>query len=218
MMRLLFLSIIILLCQQLPAQKIEFKVQLAGEDVELDKDYFVGRQTLALSKCKFYISMVSLEWRIPNKNYHLIDLSNKKSLSIKVPNAIKNPSFFTATIGIDSATNVAGVYGGDLDPTNGMYWTWQSGYINIKLEGTSTNCPARKNKFQFHLGGYSYPFNSSRNVTYKIKPKGDTYFVYINLDTFFKDIDLSKDYQVMSPNKKAMEYSDLFAQCFTVDE
>jgi hypothetical protein len=28
-------------------------------------------------------------------------------------------------LGIDSLTNVSGAMGGDLDPTKGMYWTWQ---------------------------------------------------------------------------------------------
>ena len=70
-------------------------------------------------------------------------------------------------LGIDSITNVSGAQGGDLDPTKGMYWAWQSGFINIKLQGTSNSCPPPKNEFEFHLGGYQYPFNSLQTIILK---------------------------------------------------
>ena len=63
-------------------------------------------------------------------------------------------------LGIDSLTNVSGALGGDLDPTKGMYWTWQNGYVNFKLQGTSDLCNNPKNEFEFHLGGYLKPFNN----------------------------------------------------------
>ena len=66
------------------------------------------------------------------------------------------------------ASNVAGAIGGTLDPINGMYWAWNSGYVNFKIEGTSTLSNARKNAFKFHLGGYQHPYNSYRAVLIKI--------------------------------------------------
>ena len=86
-------------------------------------------------------------------------------------------------IGIDSITNVSGAMGGDLDPTKGMYWTWQSGYINFKLEGTSPDCPARKNEFQFHLGGYAYPNASVQKIALTATGQGNIN-VQMNLDMF----------------------------------
>ena len=55
-------------------------------------------------------------------------------------------------IGIDSLTNVSGDLDGDLDPALGMYWAWNSGYINMKLEGKSSSCKSVKKEFQFHIG------------------------------------------------------------------
>ena len=54
-------------------------------------------------------------------------------------------------IGVNSALNFAGPQAGALDVANGMYWTWQSGYIGLKLEGMSTACPEG---FTYHVGGF----------------------------------------------------------------
>jgi hypothetical protein len=49
---------------------------------------------------------------------------------------------------------VSGALDGDLDPTLGMYWAWNSGYIQFKMEGMHSQCNTRRHEFQFHLGGY----------------------------------------------------------------
>lgn len=66
-------------------------------------------------------------------------------------------------IGVDSlrSTMDIGQRTGVLDPAgdhtsaNGMYWSWNSGYIFMKLEGTSTSAPtdATGNRtFRYHVG------------------------------------------------------------------
>ena len=112
-------------------------------------------------------------------------------------------------IGVDSLTNVSGIFEGDLDPANGMYWTWQSGYINIKLEGTSRLCPARKNKFYWHIGGYTPPFNLLRKVALKTNGK-----VSIQLEKLFEEIDISVVYQIMSQNENAVKIADRLPSLF----
>ncbi len=50
---------------------------------------------------------------------------------------------------------------GDHTSANGMYWSWNSGYIFLKLEGTSPTAPLKPTgtrDFQYHIGffgGYS---------------------------------------------------------------
>lgn len=66
--------------------------------------------------------------------------------------------------GIDSLENVSGAFGGDLDPTKGMYWAWHSGDINFKLEGHSAGCGSRDNAFQLRLGGYQAPHASLQTI------------------------------------------------------
>lgn len=126
-----------------------------------------------ISAFRFYISGMEfydgdkVQWKITN-SFHLIDASVPSSLQfqIEIPPQLRYTSV-KFILGIDSATNVSGVLAGDLDPSKGMYWAWQSGYINFKLEGASANCPTRNNEFQFHLGGYASPFASVQTVTIK---------------------------------------------------
>ena len=118
---------------------------------QLDSDQII------FTKIKFYISKIVWMYEqtfvcSPDSKYHLVDLEDPKSLIItatcpdkKLFNRLK------FDIGVDSATNVSGVSGNDLDPIHGMYWTWQSGYINIKIEGTSTRCITRNRQFEFHV-------------------------------------------------------------------
>jgi hypothetical protein len=117
-------------------------------------------------------------------------------------------------VGIDSVTNVAGAMGGDLDPTNGMYWTWQSGYINIKLEGRSNKCVTRNNAFTFHLGGYQFPFNALQNVILPIQQR-EQINVVVDLQKFFTSFDLTTQNQIMSPGKSAIFLSNQFSTIFS---
>lgn len=58
-------------------------------------------------------------------------------------------------VGVDKARNTSGAQSGALDPTvNGdMYWSWNTGYIQAKLEGTSPQSTATNNFFEYHIGG-----------------------------------------------------------------
>jgi hypothetical protein len=105
--------------------------------------------------------------------------------------------------------------GGDLDPTKGMYWTWQSGYINFKLEGNSNLCKTRHNEFQFHLGGYQQPFNCLQTVFVQVKSTAN---IKLNIDVekFFQYIQLSQLNHIMSPSKEAVELSEKLTETFSV--
>ena len=89
---------------------------------------------------------------------------NKKICCLRLQNYKKNIKSISFCIGIDSLASVSGALSGDLDPSNGMYWAWQSGYINMKIEGTSSSCKTRKNSFNFHIGGYLKPYNAIKKI------------------------------------------------------
>lgn len=90
------------------------------------------------------------------KKHRLTDIENPTSLafshSINKNKKYKRVQF---SIGMDSIANVSGAFGSDLDPTNGMYWAWQSGYINFKLEGNHTlpkkNWAVQKIRLTFYI-------------------------------------------------------------------
>jgi hypothetical protein len=106
---------------------------------------------------------------------------------------------------------------GNLDPTTGMYWTWQSGYINFKLEGVASASPAKYNKFYWHIGGYRDPFNAQREVEISTKSANFT-TIEIQLAHLFTKIDLSKLYQVMSPNTQSVQIANELSALFRIPQ
>jgi hypothetical protein len=118
-------------------------------------------------------------------------------------------------LGIDSAINMAGALGGPLDPTTGMYWTWQSGFINIKIEGKMTSSSEVEQPFVFHLGGYKHPFPSIQQISLDLK---DGSFIQIGIDLkqFIERINSTKVNHIMSPGAEAVQLSERFAKSFMV--
>ena len=138
--------------------------------------------------------------------YDLMDAFNEKTLSVNIPSNISYTKL-KFNLGIDSTTNVSGALGGDLDPTKGMYWTWQSGYINFKLEGTSNICKTRHNEFQFHLGGYQYPNNNLQTVFIDAVSKQNIE-VGVDIQKIINQINLTQQHHIMSPGQEAMDFSE----------
>ena len=177
--------------------------------------------SIQIETFKFYISSIEflkddkIVWKEEN-SFHLINVADEKSLTIFIPGA-SNITYNTIrfNLGIDSLTNVSGAMGGDLDPTKGMYWTWQSGYVNLKLEGRSNVCKSRNNEFQFHLGGYQYPFNALQKVILKVEENKKTNIV-LDIKKCIDNIDLSQQNQIMSPSKQAVLLSEKAVEIFSV--
>ncbi|WP_298396421.1 MbnP family protein [Flavobacterium sp.] len=209
---------------------ISFQVDLCwnSENLELNKDYISNKDTLKLDLVKFYISDLKIEYNngsfYNEKNsYHLIDIENKKSLQFLIPRNTNKISKVIFNVGLDSTTSVSGALSDDLDVTNGMYWAWQSGYINMKIEGTSKSCKTRKNAFQFHIGGYLKPYYALRKVVLDCNDNnnnnniGDKILLKVNLFKLFNTIDLSKNNSIMIPCEKAMKIADNSAEMYSIE-
>lgn len=222
----------LLSCFQLFAQSkdslhINFKVNFDKFPLELNKEYTTSdKDKIAISTFRCYISNIEIYYAdktvFKEKNsFHLLDLENPNSCIIPITN--KNDKIISKvsfSIGIDSLTNTSGALTGDLDPTKGMYWAWQSGYINMKMEGKSPSCnpeaSGRKDEFQFHIGGYLQPYYAMRKKVISVNHHGDVNIV-IDASIFFAEIELSKTSSVMIPGKTAMELSDTMVKMFYLE-
>jgi hypothetical protein len=202
------------------ASCIKFNPSFGAARLSADSVYHLNvSDSIQITSLRFYVS--NMELLDNNKSvwkdavqFHLMDAFNEKTLSVTIPSNI-NYSKLKFNFGIDSTTNVSGAMGGDLDPTKGMYWTWQSGYINFKLEGTSNICKTRHNEFQFHLGGYQHPFNSLQTVFIEIT---STSTIEINIDLLkiFQQINLTQQHHIMSPGQEAMDFSEKVIQSLRI--
>ncbi len=191
--------------------------------MQLGQSYFLKslNDSVLFETLKFYVSKPeNVEGKTLTYNtspkYQLIDLEKPTSLEMQVL-LPQNSNFntFRFLLGVDSITNMGGAQGGDLDPTKGMYWSWQSGYINLRLEGKSKSCPARKNVFQYHLGGYSAPYNSSQTIELQTKVNKEI-VINIALDELIQKVDITKNFEIMSPGEKAMEFADFLPTIFSI--
>jgi hypothetical protein len=194
-----------------------------GAPLQLNDMYYhlAPTDSVLIETFKCYISAVTFKKAnttvFAEKNsYHLVnaDAASSMSFFIPIPDHIGFDEV-TFNLGIDSLTNVSGALGGDLDPSKGMYWTWQSGYINFKLEGKSNLCATRKNEFQLHLGGYSGQGNALQAVSLKV-PETKDLTIAFPVDKFLKEVDLAKQNAVMIPGKQAVELSRIAARLFEV--
>jgi len=188
--------------------------------VVMDSVYlFDDNKPVKFETLKFYISGIQLfnnaklVWR-EKKSFHLCGTdSSNKNIPLNIP-ASAEFTQLTFNLGIDSVTNVSGALGGDLDPTKGMYWTWQNGYVNFKLEGKSEKSKDPKKEFQFHLGGYSGADKTLQTITLNCVYKKEIGIV-IDLKQFMNSTDLEKKHHIMSPGEAAVILSQMAAKCFS---
>jgi hypothetical protein len=205
----------ILFGQSKKALELNINSLINNSHINLSK---LESDSLKIETLKFYLTGFSLSksgktiWK-EKYSYHLVDFSKPKSqyfsLDIGKNVAFDSIHFY---LGTDSLTNVSGVMGGDLDPTKGMYWAWNSGYINFKLEGKHKSRP-----FEFHLGGYTSPFQTVQKINLKVHSV-DNLTLSFNISKFLNTIDLVNQPNIMSPCKESKRLSKLAASLFYIDE
>ncbi len=190
--------------------------------LKLDNSFYKlgSGDSIQIDQLKFYVSGIEflnndkIVWK-EKKSFHLLDAYQRRlTVSLKTP---PNLAFDKVkfNVGIDSTTNVSGALGGDLDPTKAMYWNWQNGYINFKLEGRSNLCKTRNNEFVFHLGGYQYPFGTLQTVILPAATKQKTDIV-IDVNKIITGINLSEKNLIMSPCNEAVLLSEKLSKAFSL--
>lgn len=217
--------LLMLLSQALAAQKkvLSFPVTISYQDsaVQLGKMYFdeILEDSIRFDKIKFYISEPQIlsdgkVLKSYSKQHRLIDASVPSENSIDIKLRGKNiPDELTFYIGVDSLSNVTGAHADDLDPSNGMYWAWQSGYVFFKLEGYSPKSKNRNHQFVYHIGGFEAPHKAIQNIRLNIE--GDTQIV-LDLSKIISEFDVLKSDNIMSPSKEAVDLSKYIAKSISV--
>jgi hypothetical protein len=146
-------------------KNVNLKVDLTWgpnyDDFALNTKYFhsAAQDTISISLLKLYISNVELikedgsSYIFP-ESYFLVDAEDENSHNITLPN-VPNGTYKAVKfmIGVDSLRNVSGAQTGVLSTSNGMFWSWNSGYIFAKAEGFAAKAPEKN--FIYHLGGFS---------------------------------------------------------------
>src|ERR1700746_1185644 len=129
-------------------------------------------QTFTVNNFKYYISNIHLQKKdgteFISPDYFLINEDEESSKNI-ILNNIPDGEYTSISfiVGVDSAHNCSGAQSGALDPANGMFWAWNTGYIFLKLEGKSKFSGGPGGIFEYHIGGYKSSANSIRTISLK---------------------------------------------------
>lgn len=85
--------------------------------------------------------------------HKLINANDPASLNLTL-DSVRNGDYTSVRflLGVDSLHNHTGAQAGDLDPVNGMIWTWNTGYIFYKHEGNYITKTGDTASVVFHLG------------------------------------------------------------------
>ncbi|GAB4207142.1 MAG: hypothetical protein Fur0023_17700 [Bacteroidia bacterium] len=191
--------------------------------------------SVKISTFKYYISNITLTktdnstYTVPN-SYYLVNHNASGSMASFTISGIPIGQYkaIKMLIGVDSARNVSGAQTGALDPANGMFWSWSTGYIMLKLEGTSPQSAAADKSFKYHIGGFSGVNNTLRwitpsfnamtaNVSSSVIP--EIHFK-TDISEIFKtpnNIQLNTTYNVTMPGMMAKMIADNYADMITVE-
>lgn len=168
--------------------EFEFDNQAAGSSLVFGQNYTnaVG-ETLQFTTFDYYISNIVLvksdgtRYVVPkDASYFLCKHDDPDTREIKIDNVPAGDyTQMEFVLGVDSAKSVSPIDQrvGVLDPAtgaNGHYWSWNAGYIFLKMEGTSPVAPAPELIFQYHVGlfgGYSSPTLNNLK-TFKLQVPG----------------------------------------------
>jgi len=215
---LLICSNVLLFAQN---KQLNFSIQPQWnhQKLELEKGYVLDTGVISISALKFYLSAFKLfrnnvvvySDSIPA---YLFDMENTTAIELNIPKSVDYDEL-AFQLGIDSALTVSGNITGDLNPQKGMYWAWQSGYINFRIEGQVEHQNQQKEGFDFHLGGYKYPYNSSQLIKIKLNKVNQTNIgLKLDVANLLAYFNLNENKHLMSPGEKAVNFSKAISKSF----
>jgi hypothetical protein len=223
---LLFITVIFLSVNTIAQHSftITFKNVVRNKTLSGDSIYINQfGETFSVRNFKYYVSNIVLHDLKNNKTqrfneYFLINERDDTSKTIVLFTTLQQIDSFDFLLGVDSVKNVSGVQTGSLDPANGMFWTWNTGYVMAKLEGTSAAAKTPAHAFSYHIGGYKKDEDASRKISLAVAGENKIVIVADILKWFSgaHDIKIAEISFCHEPGKLAMQFADNYANMFSV--
>lgn len=213
---------------------IMFKNYVGTSEMELDNATYTNQkgETYKISLFNYYISNIKFtkkdgtEYAEP-ESYHLIQQSSSTSGHFHIEDVPAGEyKSVTFTVGVDEARNTSGAQTGALDPVNGMFWTWNTGYIMAKLEGTSDASTATDKVFRHHIGGFKGEMSGVRTITLDFpatiavgdKAAGDIVIKTDAAKWFGPDnvISIAEASDIMMPSATSVKIANNYSKMFSI--
>jgi len=163
--------------------------------------------SIRIDKLRWYVSLPPAGKK--GLKAWLLDLADSASLDQQMSRPVNNK--ISLLFGIDSTIQVGGVGTGALDPLRGMYWTWQTGYVQWKMEG-AIRVDGVESPLELHLGGFDGVTKSQSMLSdYLIYPTTNSVIAQWDISPFLAEVVRRKKFGVMSPSPIAREYCRIIA-------
>lgn len=215
--------------------KIIFINNVNGNKIVLNDSTYTNPfgEKYTISKLRYYVTNIEFKkgnilFKVKN-SYHLIDERKTESQLINLIIPEGNYTELQFLLGVDSLHNVSGAQTDDLDPAKDMFWTWNSGYVMAKMEGNSPASNLVNNKFEYHIGGFSGPYNVLKEIHLNLpgesfhfdERKSYSIIVDANINTWWQsvhDIKIAEHANITSPDKLAKDISDNYSNMFHIEK
>lgn len=141
--------------------QLSFTNEFAGQPLKLNTPYTtLLNDQLLFTQFNYYVSNIQLKkadgtvWK-QDESYHLLKTDDQNNgqftLNLKdVPQGQYTEVAFS--IGVDPLRNSSGAQEGALDPINGMFWTWKTGYMFVRSEGFYLQNNQKQGAWVYHTG------------------------------------------------------------------
>lgn len=144
-------------------------------------------------------------------NYDLINSGDATSNDISlsgIPNGTYTGLRFY--LGVDSARNNDLANIGDLDPSTGMFWPWNTGYIFFMAEGSFITSSGSVNSLRNHYGGQSALAVIDLPINLTVSSNHRHVDLVFNLNSLYNtpnpiDLDVDYDRQSFSSDRTWLE-------------
>ena len=218
--------------------KVQFKAVVDADAMITGKTYKNAfGEEYSVSTFKFYIHGVELSdsrtnsiVKLDKNDHYLINTTDAQGSFVILHASPSSYDGISFVVGVDSLRNTSGAQTGALDPAQGMFWTWSTGYIMAKLEGNSPLASTPNHVIEYHIGGFKGAESVLRRVSLKFPPglladvkqgSQSTVTVSANINRWFSNsnsIRISQAPVTMTPGALATQIANNYAGMFTVVE
>lgn len=219
---------------------LNFENMVGTEPIMLNTKTYTNAsgEDFTISAFNYFVSNITLkkidgtELKFADK-YFLVKETDQSSKTIELADIPAGDyDSISFMIGVDSARSVSDVSQrtGVLDPasygTDNMYWSWNSGYIFFKMEGTSSKSAAASKAYKLHIGGFggltAKTVNNLRVITLQMAEvakvrKNIAPEIHLSVDAkqvFKSNVKIADGNEIMNPALGAAvadNYKDMFA-------
>lgn len=205
--------------------------QVNGQPIQLNQTLVNSfQETFTLTDYRYYISNLELlnptkSFKVPDA-YYLVNEQNPDSKSLTTTIRADAYEGLVFLVGIDSVRQVNGNHTGVLDPSQGMYWDANSGYMTAKLEGRSDFSGAPGNVLRHQIGGFEGQNNALRYVIIPfpatmVVGQGQTLKLTIKAELlrWFDSIypmSIADNPTILAPGAAAMKIADNYSEQFSL--